>query len=112
MVIVSKKLKTSCDDDKPIFKRSFTEFSFVNFNQDLRDLLHDFLLRNIKINENNFDQLFNQFLSIITQTIDKHVPLKKLTMKQTHLQRRSWITKRIFISTKHKQRIHKTHSLY
>ena len=50
MVIVSNKLKTSCDDDKSIFKRSFAEFSPVNLNQELHDRLNDFLFKNVTIN--------------------------------------------------------------
>ena len=78
----------------------FTEFSVDNFNQELHDCLDDFLIRNASIDENNFDELFNNFHSIITQTIDKHAPLKKLTRKQQRLQRRPWITKGIVISIK------------
>ena len=88
MAIVSNKLKISCDDDKSVFKRSFAEFSTVNFNQELHDRLNDFLIRNVTINENNFDHLRNKFHSIITQTIGKHAPLKKLTRRQKRLQRR------------------------
>ena len=75
----------------------------------MHDRLDDFLIRNASIDENNFDELFNNFHSIITQTIDKHAPLKKLTRKQQRLQRRPWITKGILISIKRKQRMHKTH---
>ena len=81
IVIVSKKFKSSCDGDKPIFKRSFAEFSPVNFNQELHDCFKDFLPRNVTINENDFDQLFNKFHFIITQTIDKHAPLKKSNLE-------------------------------
>ena len=88
MVIVSNKLKSNRDDNKSIFKRFFTEFSVDNFNQELHDRFDDFLIRNASIDENNFDELFNNFHSIITQTIDKHAPLKNLTRKQQRLQRR------------------------
>ena len=60
MAIVLNKLKISCDDDKPIKKKTFAEFSAVNFNQELHDRLNDFLFRNVIINENSFDQLFNK----------------------------------------------------
>ena len=76
MVKVSNKLKPNRDDNKSIFKRFFTEFSVDNFNQELHDRLDDFLIRNASIDENNFDKLFNNFHSIVTQTIDKHAPLK------------------------------------
>ena len=42
----------------------------------------------------------------LTQTTDKHAPLKKLTRKQKRLQRRPWITKGFLISVKHKQRMY------
>ena len=44
MVIVSNTLKTSCDYEKTIFKRSFAEFSAVDFNQELHDRLNAFCL--------------------------------------------------------------------
>ena len=72
MAIVSKKLKTSCHNDKPIFKRSFAEFSLVNFNKKLHDRRNSFLFRNGTINENNFDLLFNKFHSIHKRLINMH----------------------------------------
>ena len=107
MVIVSNKLKTSCDNENQFLKD--TEFSAVNFNQAMYEPLTDFLFRNITINENNFDQLFIKFYSLIAQTIDKYAPMKKLSKKQKRLLRRPWITKEILISIKRKQRMHKTH---
>ena len=108
MLSVSNKLKTSCDDDKLIFKRSFAEFAAVNFNQELHDRLNDFLFRSVTINENIFDRLFNKFHSMITQTIDKYAPSKKLTRKQKRFQHRPWIDKGILVSIKLKQKMHKT----
>ena len=60
---------------------------FLN-NRELHDHHNNFLFRTLTINENNFDQLLNKFHSIITQTIDKHAPLKKLTRKQKRQQSR------------------------
>ena len=73
MVIVLQKLKTSCDNDKPIFKRSFAEFPPVNFNQELHDRLNDFLIKNVTINENNFHRLFNKYHSKHKRFINMHI---------------------------------------
>ena len=103
MVIISSKLNSHCGHDKPILRRSFAKFSADDFNHELQDRINEFLDMNIAINETNVDELFNEFHSVIKQTIDIHAPLKKLTRKQKRLQRKPWITYGILTSIKRKQ---------
>ena len=57
-------------------------------------------------NENNLDEVFSKFYSLLTTTIDSHAPPKKLSKKQKRLKTNSWITKRLLTSIKKK--MHKT----
>ena len=109
MVIISNKLNSRRGHNEPILRRSFAKFSVDDFNHELQDRITEFLDVNIAINETNVDELFNEFYSVITQTIHIHAPLKKLTRKQKRLQRKPWITEGILISIKRKQKTHKTH---
>ena len=60
----------------------------------------------------NFNQLFAELVALIENTIEIHVPLKKLSRKQQKLQSKSWITKGILISVRHKCKLlYKSHFL-
>ena len=64
------------------------------------------------VTENDFNNKFEKFYSIIKLIIEKHVPLKKLSRKQHRLKNKPWITKNLLISIKKKQKLHKTHYIY
>jgi len=53
----------------------------------------------------NFNQLFAKFLQTVEGTVEQHVPLKKLALKQRNLQAKPWITIGILVSIRHKQKI-------
>ena len=57
-----------------------------------------------KFKENDINQIFDSFYSVITTTIDKHAPLKKRGKKEAKFQSKPWISQGIrkFIKTKNK----------
>ena len=61
------------------------------------------------LTENNVNDIFNEFYSLLTSTINIHAPLKKLSCKQKRLINKPWVTKGLLISIKKKQKMHKTH---
>lgn len=94
---------------QPIFRRDLRHFDTEAYCDNLNDLLLNFFQRNYDINSCNFDNLFAEFVEIVKRTIDFHAPVKKLSRKQRKLKLKPWITRGIFKSIKHKQKLYQTH---
>ncbi len=56
----------------------------------------------------NSDDLFNTFHSTISGIIDKHIPLRKLSRKQSKQQKKPWITTGIRTAIKKKNKLFKS----
>ena len=89
--------------------RYFNKFNSENFNDDLFSKIKNFVPKFNTVTGKNISDLFEQFYSLITKTIDTHAPLKKLSRKQRRLKSKPWITKGLLISIKRKQKLHKLH---
>ena len=94
---------------QPTLVRSYSNFISENFNEELLNKIEYFMPQLDTITENNINDRFSQFYSLITETINTHAPLKQLSRKQRRLKSKPWITKGLFISIKKKQKMHKTH---
>ena len=55
-------------------------FDSERFLHDLNSKVNDFDIQNL--NENNFNQIFDQFLQLITSTVDFHAPITLASRKQ------------------------------
>ena len=110
MVFISCKLTVSSIQSK--YVRSLKKLSIKNFNTDLQIELDSVSFDIFNATSTNINAVFDKFYSAITKTIDKHVPLKKLSKKQKRLQRKPWITKDLLISIKRKQKMHKSHFIH
>ena len=55
--------------------------------------------------ENDINQIFDSFYSVITTTIDKHAPFKKLSKKEAKFQSKPWILHGIQKSIKTKNKL-------
>ena len=103
---------TKLNVEQPTFyTRSLKKFNVENFNNDLKLSLDKPLSDSPKLDENNFDQVFSNFVEVIKITISRHAPLRKLTRRQKRLNKKPWITNRILISIKKKQKLYRTHFL-
>ena len=59
----------------------------------------------------NFNDVFHHFLNTIKTVTNTHAPLKQCTRRQKKLQRKSWISKGLYVSIQKKQKLYKTHYL-
>ena len=75
MAIVDRKLAIKNASHK--FARSFKNFDPVKYNYDMQSQFNQFLLQLYTVTENDFNNKFEKFYSIIKLTIEKHAPLKK-----------------------------------
>ena len=110
MVIIDRKFATKNASKK--FVRSFKNFDPVKYNYNLQSQFNQFLLQLHAVTQNDFNNKYEKFYSIIKLTIENHAPLKKLSRKQQRLKNKPWITKSLFISFKKKQKLHKTHYMF
>ena len=61
------------------FSGSFVNFNEKHFINDLQLKIKIFTPKIFEISENNLNEVFNEFYSLITSTIDAHAPLEKLS---------------------------------
>ena len=74
MAIIDRKFATKNASQK--FVRSFRNFDPVAYNYDLQSQLNQFLPQLHTVTENDFNNKFKKFYSLIKLTIENHAPLK------------------------------------
>ena len=108
------KACNSCNNSRtrPVVKtyRTFKHFNLESFTEDLHSKLYYFF-ENLEVNAENLNAALDQFYPLITETINHHAPLRKLSRKQKRLSLKPQITKGLLISIKNKQKMYKTHHL-
>ena len=70
---------------RKMFVRFFSIFKSDNFKNDLGEKITNFLSSIYFLLVNNINQIFDEFYSILTYTINISAPLKKFSRKQTCL---------------------------
>ena len=70
---------TTQNSKKDIYKRNFKHFSSKKFITDLEKLSWDNILN---VSEGNVNKSFQNFSNKITDILDKHVPITKLSLKE------------------------------
>ena len=84
-----------------------TNFCQDKFISDLEDSLFEFNsnLATKEINYHSFNEIFQIFIQIIKNVINKHCPNKLISRKKQRLNKRPWITKDILNSIRKKQKM-------
>ena len=93
------------------FHRDQSKLVADSFCEDLQNKLHDYFVQQPSLCNSNYNSLFNKFASIVTETIDIHAPLTKLSCTKIKRRSKPWITKGILISIEKKRKMFKTHFL-
>ena len=63
------------------------------------------------LSNENFNELFNNFVHIISHSIDTHAPLRAISRRMRKLLQKPWITKGLLTSIKKKRQMFKSHFL-
>ena len=96
--------KLACSSFTPtIYRRDYS-----NFNEE--NLLHDVTLidwGNVFPVTDDVDLIFESFHTKISDIVDKHVPIRKLSKKQVRLLAKPWITTGIRASIRTKNKLYK-----
>ena len=75
---------------KDLYKQNFKHFSSKKFITDLEKVNWDNILN---VSEGNVDKSFQNFSDKITDILDKHVPITKLSLKEMKSSNKPWLTK-------------------
>jgi len=84
-----KRLRTPLYRDRKLFNaETFCEVQYHSLGEIVRN--------NLPLNFENFNQTFNLFTPKIAELIDKHAPLKRMSLKQMKLAKKNLEYKRNF----------------
>ena len=107
--------KNSTNNNKNIeqfFYRDKTKFCLESFCKELQtDLDNYFSHQPTPFNENFNELVFNNFVHIISHSIDTHAPLRPISRRLRKLLQKFWITKDLLTLIKKKRRMFKSHFL-
>ena len=95
---------TTQNSKKDIYKRNFKHFSSKTFITDLEKVNWDNILN---VCEGNINKSFQNFSNKITDILDKHVPITKLSLKEMKSSNKPWLTKGILKSINQKNGIYR-----
>ena len=79
------------------------------FSDKLNERLHSLISFNFSLSNDNLDHKFDNFVEVISHTIESHAPLKRMSRKQLKLAKKPWITKRILTSIRKKNSMFQSH---
>ena len=100
--VLFKTAKTNkCNSEDTKYIRDFKSRKKENFKSDIKDTKWDKIL---ELNKRNVDLSSENFLKTFDSIIDKHLPLRKLTIQEKKLSQKPWITIGILNSIKNKNR--------
>ena len=81
-----------------LYYRDKKNFYPDSFSIELNNSLTEIVCNSNPLQLKNFDSAFDNFVACISQMIDKHAALKRLSRKQQKLVKKLWITKSILTS--------------
>ena len=93
------------------FYRNMKQFDSNEFCQDLQISLEEYFCSMPELDSLNFNDVFHHFLNTTKKVINTHAPLMQCTRRQKRLQRKSRISKGLYVSLRKKQKLYKTHYL-
>ena len=100
--LFSRKMNT-------FFYRDKRKFCCKTYCEEMHSKLANIVLSNFPFQRDRSNDVFEMFVTAISDTIEKHAPLTSLSRKQARLARKPWITKGIFTSIKRKNSMFHSH---
>ena len=100
--LFSRKMNT-------FFYRDKRKFCSKTYYEEMYSKLANIVLSNFPFQHDKFNDVFEMFVTAISDTIEKHTPLTRRSSKQARLTKKPWITKGIFTSVKRKNLMFRSH---
>ena len=88
-----------------------TKFCSESFCKNLQTDLDNYFSHRPTLSNENFNELFNSFVHIISRSIDTHAPLRPISRRMRKLLQKPWITKGLLSLIKKKRQMFKSHFL-
>ena len=102
--LIISNYRITQNSKKDIYQRTFKHFSSKRFITDLEKVNWDNILN---VSEGNVNKSFQNFSNKITDILDKHVPITKLSLKEMKSSNKPWLTKGILKSINKKNAIYR-----
>ena len=109
--VINKNSTNNKKNIEKLFYRDKTKFCTESFCKDLQTDLDNYFSHRPTLSNENFNELFNSFVHIISHSIDTHAPLRPISRRMKKLLQKPWITKGLLTSIKKKRRMFKSHFL-
>ena len=107
MCIIGETSATFCKNY--FYYRDKSKFAPKWFCKDLETCLIDLSKKQPHLNDLKFHLAFDDFVKIISDTLNQHAPLKLLLRKKCKMANKPWITEGIYKSIQRKRFMFKTH---
>ena len=88
-----------------VYHRDYSEFNQEQFVEEVRLVNWEEVLYDTE----DVNHIFDSFYTKISETVEKHVPLRKLSKKQACLSIKPWITKGLLVSIAKKNKFYKSY---
>ena len=102
-LIINKLSSIACKYQ--IYRRDYSYFNEESLLAEVQSINWDDVLPV----ETDVNSLFESFYVKISETINRHVPLKKLSKRESRLRAKPWITKGLRISINMKNELYKSY---
>ena len=109
--VINKNLTNNKKNVEKSFYGDKTKFCSKSFCKDLQTDLENYFWYRAALSNKNFNELFNNFVHIISHCIDTHAPLRPISRRMRKLFQKPWITKGLLTSIKKKRRMFKSYFL-
>ena len=109
--VINKNSTNNKKNIEKLFYRDKTKFCTELFCKDLQTDLDNYFSHRPTLSNENFNELFNSFVHIISHSIDTHAPLRPISRRMKKFLQKPWITKGLLTSIKKKRGMFKSHFL-
>ena len=106
MRYTNRSHRTTTISEQVCFKRKLKALSHDAFKKERQTNWHEIL----KIEDENPDTSLEIFLNLIHTLLDKHIPMIKMTSKETKLQNKPWISQEILKNINKKNKLYQKFS--
>ena len=110
-IFINKNSTNNKKNIEQLFYRDKTKFCSESFCKDLQTDLDNYFSHRPTLSNENFNELFNNFVHIISHSIDTQAPLRPISRRMRKLLQKPWITKGLLTSITKKRRMFKSHFL-
>ena len=93
--VINKNSTNDKKNTEKLFYHDKTKFCTESFCKDLQTDLDNYFSHRSTLSNQNFNELFDSFVHIISHSIDNHASLRPILRRMRKLLQKPWITKKL-----------------